>query len=702
MRLLFALCSVSLIAQTGGSQAGMFNQPTQVKAQQAADVRQFNWQWPKNKGVTADLTLAGAKTATFTSACPLGVFGTAVTTWATTARITSVVDSGTTATLTFVFPHGMTTSSRLTISGVTTDTDLNGTYAVVSVPTTKTLTITTANVTDGSYTPGNNPSLSITTNNHYIRISGGVGTAENVLITGGTCSTNLRNGTITFTTANTHTGTWTIGSATGGLQEAVKFTEAQYTGAYQDGGAVLLGPGKTFTYAPTTLAGSPAVAIYGNGQWGSMLYVDSSFTTGDVIRVNNSAVLNSFFDLHIARDTASTSGAGIHCTGNQSGTPVFSNVKIETTYVGLWMESCSYARVVNYDYLGNYLQNPSAKAGIWISDGGSDMAFTGGRITAAQVNTADMVDHGILVEAADGITFSNYIIRAEEGVTVFGSTGSFIGSFMFTSGIIDNCRKASVAISQSFGTTPSFFGNILFTGNHIVGGVTMENNNLVSIDTEAIGAGVQAGIYFTGNLMANGNLNGIKIYKSNGVNITGNQISNNDALTTGGSGIHITDGNWITITGNLIQDATAVPKQDYGIYQTGTGSYINITGNTLYGNVTTAMNLSGTLTNSVAKSNIGADTVVGSMTDSAGVLALGGTQIKTYSIGVGTGTATSMTGAIGSGDTRVLICPTGYVFSAAGGAGGFKTAFTTTYADQVVTAVYNAGDTKWNLSAAGN
>lgn len=697
MRLLLFLLSLPLLAQTGGSQAGAFDQPTKVKNQQAADVRQFNWQWPTGKGVTASLSTTGAKTATFTF-CPLGVYGTAVTTWTTTARFTSAVDAANTATLTFPFPHGMTTSSRLTISGVTTDTDLNGTYAVASVATTKTLTITTANVTDGTFNPGNNAAMTITTPNHYIRISGGVGTAENVLITGGTCTTNLRSGTITFTTANTHTGTWTMGSATSGLQEAVKFTEAQVVNGAQDGGAVLLGPGKTYVYAPTTLIGSPAVNVYGNGQWGSMLYVDSSFTTGDVIQINASAVLSSFFNLHIARDTASTSGAGIHCIGNTSGRPLFQNVKVETTYIGLWLDGCSYAAANNFQYFQNYAQNASAYAGVRISESASDVQFNGGQVSAAEVNTADLVDYGVLVESADGVTFTGFhIASVEEGFSVFGTTGSTIGTVIFTGGVIDTCRKSNVAISQSNGTTPSFFGNIIFNGNHIAAKTLMETYDLITVNTESIGADVRAGIYFTNNLIANGNVNGIKLYKSNGITISGNQISNNDADATGGSGIHITDGKWITITGNLIQDTGGVPKQDYGIYQTGTADYLNITGNNLFGNVTSALNLSGTLTNSVAKSNNGADTVVGSMTDSAGVLALGGTQVKTFSIGVGTGTATSMTGAIGSGDTRTLICPNGYIFSAAGGDGGFKVALTTTYANQVVTAVYNAGDTKWYL-----
>jgi hypothetical protein len=56
---------------------------------------------------------------------------------------------------------------------------------------------------------------------YYMYISGGTGTAETVLITGGSCTTGASTGTVAFTPANNHTGAWTISSASEGLQEAV-------------------------------------------------------------------------------------------------------------------------------------------------------------------------------------------------------------------------------------------------------------------------------------------------------------------------------------------------------------------------------------------------------------------------------------------------------------------------------------------------
>lgn len=55
---------------------------------------------------------------------------------------------------------------------------------------------------------------------HLLYISGGTGTAETALIQGGTCTSGATTGTILFTPANSHSGAWTIGSASGGLAEA--------------------------------------------------------------------------------------------------------------------------------------------------------------------------------------------------------------------------------------------------------------------------------------------------------------------------------------------------------------------------------------------------------------------------------------------------------------------------------------------------
>jgi len=65
------------------------------------------------------------------------------------------------------------------------------------------------------------PGVNGTDSGHYLYISGVTGTAEAVLITGGTAVEGNPSGTVIFTPANNHSGAWTLSSATGGIQEAI-------------------------------------------------------------------------------------------------------------------------------------------------------------------------------------------------------------------------------------------------------------------------------------------------------------------------------------------------------------------------------------------------------------------------------------------------------------------------------------------------
>jgi hypothetical protein len=55
--------------------------------------------------------------------------------------------------------------------------------------------------------------------NYWVYISNGTGTAEAVKVTGGSCTSGLASGSLIFTSTYSHSGTWTIGSATGGVGE---------------------------------------------------------------------------------------------------------------------------------------------------------------------------------------------------------------------------------------------------------------------------------------------------------------------------------------------------------------------------------------------------------------------------------------------------------------------------------------------------
>lgn len=101
---------------------------------------------------------------------------------------------------------------------------------------------------------------------HYLYVTGGAGTPEAVLVTGGTAVSGAPTGTITFTTANAHTGLWQLTSATGGVQEAVNALS-------ENGGMVKLPAGNVGLYQTLTIGnGTPilrsmrnSISIVGQG-----------------------------------------------------------------------------------------------------------------------------------------------------------------------------------------------------------------------------------------------------------------------------------------------------------------------------------------------------------------------------------------------------------------------------------------------------
>ena len=92
---------------------------------------------------------------------------------------------------------------------------------------------------------------------YYVYVAG-TGTAEAVLVTGGTCAGNGSAGTLQFTTVNAHAAGYTVGSASAGLQEALiaaRFTPTNPTGSSQSG-KVVVPPGEFTAYARVSIRAS--------------------------------------------------------------------------------------------------------------------------------------------------------------------------------------------------------------------------------------------------------------------------------------------------------------------------------------------------------------------------------------------------------------------------------------------------------------
>lgn len=132
--------------------------------------------------------------------------------------------------------------------------------------------------------------------NHYLRVSGGVGTAESAPITGGTCTSGAASGTIQISTANSHTGSWALGSATGGISEAI------WSMTPGVGGTVLLPAGTMSIYAPVKRRTGMPIFVKGSGMQSTIVSVSSDFplsangvfdwSPGDAIPVTEGGISN--------------------------------------------------------------------------------------------------------------------------------------------------------------------------------------------------------------------------------------------------------------------------------------------------------------------------------------------------------------------------------------------------------------------------
>ncbi len=89
---------------------------------------------------------------------PTATFGVSAS---TPFVLTSIAVATNVGTATTVSDHGLNIGDKIVVTGGTVDPDINSTYAIVTVPTTKTFTITTVAVSDGTF---NNAALQFTTN----------------------------------------------------------------------------------------------------------------------------------------------------------------------------------------------------------------------------------------------------------------------------------------------------------------------------------------------------------------------------------------------------------------------------------------------------------------------------------------------------------------------------------------------------------
>ncbi len=126
---------------------------------------------------------------------------------------------------------------------------------------------------------------------YYVYVAG-TGTAEAVLVTGGTCQGDGQPGTLQFTTVNAHPAGYTVGSASSGIQEAViaaRFTPTNPTGTSQSG-KVVVPPGEFKAFARISIRASNMTVDF-SGSIVECWMIDTCIYVGD------QSVSNAFQDI---------------------------------------------------------------------------------------------------------------------------------------------------------------------------------------------------------------------------------------------------------------------------------------------------------------------------------------------------------------------------------------------------------------------
>ena len=273
---------------------------------------------------------------------------------------------------------------------------------------------------------------------HYLYVST-VGTPEAVLITGGTCTAGAATGTVLFTPQYTHAAGWKIGSATGGLHEAI-----------------LSGGTSAFTVAVT----SPITMYAGIASWplgggvtiqgqGSASYAAitraASFTSGDMFNMDvaNQASFApvTFQNLSIQQDAnVSTSpahtGAAIHGVNVPNVGFTVLNVAISNGYTGIRVKGTS----LTADQVTMYFANPAnytPYAGIFVEGTGNSLETTNINLSNITVDgyprgASTELQYGIVTTGCDGITGDNFTLSAKTSLLVNPTSPDFVTNTRFS------------------------------------------------------------------------------------------------------------------------------------------------------------------------------------------------------------------------------------------------------------------------------
>lgn len=507
--------------------------------------------------------------------------------------------------------HGIT--STLCDWSRTVGNNLTDTGGTMGTPGTQTLT----------FTKGVPQGVSGTNANHYLYISGGTGTAEAVLITGGTALSGAASGTITFTTANAHSGSWTIGSATAGIQEAIKIAEVSTPAT------VVIPSGTHTVYAPSRVRVAQ-VGIRGASSKCGAVVDASNMATGNVFEFHASSgdfANNSISDLKIYASTK-TSGAGV-------SVDTAMNFHADKLIISGIPDGIVFRASFQVYVNKCWIYGIKALTGRGIAYNiGANLRISGCQINgdiSGDVNLQPL--SGIDIEEAGGVWITDCDVLGcgkslyiHPGAGVAATWGFVINTSFDTAIYGVYVEPASTGQVQGWNFTNSW------TASHRLSGVSLNGPTAAQVN----------GISFVNHRSSNNQFYGFEVAQGVNLNISDSQVwGNNQSNTASITAIQVFPNlSNVKITGNSFAPPVGFPKNHAAhiSISAGTGDNIVITGNDVTDTFTVAPILfAATGTHNVIHSNLGVNTLPAPTVASASTLAL---STIPYDVVAVTGTTT--------------------------------------------------------------
>ncbi|PZO85740.1 MAG: hypothetical protein DI626_07220, partial [Micavibrio aeruginosavorus] len=303
--------------------------------------------------------------------------------------------------------------------------------------------------------------------------------------------------------------------------------------------------------------------------------------------------------------TGALTGSGIIAT-NASGTEILSNEINDVAKMGIYVNGGSnidvndnkLTKIGNQGIYGNQVQTLSLLRNNLDNVSWSGIQIEGGKNLTVQRNKLNNVrGNGIQVSGTNtanvfgnqvhDIRLAGIVTNDTAKATVSGNTVYNVGANGISGNNNSNLliQNNAVGFTNALGTTSGAANNVKGDGIRIANsnGVQITGNKVTETSgTNDVGSGIyvrdSGSAVVEGNTVSNADWDGVKLQGGNGVVVENNTVTNIDRV-----GIYAANSNNLLVQNNNVQNATFSIGAPYGAITADFGTDVTITGNTVNG-----------------------------------------------------------------------------------------------------------------------